>query len=86
LDIEAISRLIIEKPFEENIFPKGFRFLSHLGIAEKDMSQIVKQFGNLKRILDAESLEFEMVLKGRAGTTKEQIVKLREQILSGKII
>lgn len=86
LDIEAISRLIIEKPFEENISPKGFRFLSHLGVAEKEISQIVKQFGNLRRMLDADSSEFEIVLKGRAGVTKEQIMKLREQILSGKVI
>ena len=86
LDIESISRLIMEKPLEENISPKGFRFLAHLPVSEKEISLIVRQFGNLKKILEADSSEFELIIKGRSGATKEEIVKLREQILSGKII
>jgi len=36
LDTEAIARLVLEKPLEESISPKGFRFLSHLTISAKE--------------------------------------------------
>ncbi|MFA4960411.1 MAG: DNA integrity scanning diadenylate cyclase DisA [Candidatus Pacearchaeota archaeon] len=86
LDIESISRLIIEKPLEESISPKGFRFLSHLTLAEKEISQIVKQFGNLRNILISDSSNFENILKGRASKMKEEILNLKEQVLSGKVV
>jgi DNA integrity scanning protein DisA with diadenylate cyclase activity len=85
LDIEPISRLILDKPQEESIFPKGFRFLSHLTLSEKEISQIVKQFGNLKNILEAESKDYEFLLRGRASTFKDETILLREKILSGKM-
>jgi diadenylate cyclase len=85
LDIESISRLILDKPQEESISPKGFRFLSHLTLTEKEISIIVKEFGNLKNILEAESKDFEFLLKGRATIFKEETILLREKILSGKM-
>jgi DNA integrity scanning protein DisA with diadenylate cyclase activity len=86
LDIESISRLIIEKPLDENVFPRGFRFLSHLTLTEKEISMLVKQFGNLKYILTNSSIDFEPILKARSSNIKEEIASLREQILSGKVI
>jgi len=86
LDLESIARLIIEKPLDESISPKGFRFMAHLNLSEKEISQIVKNLGNLKEILSAEISELEIVLKNRGSKIKEDISKLREQVLSGKVI
>jgi diadenylate cyclase len=86
LDTESIARLIFEKPQEESISPKGYRFLSHLTISVKEISSIVKQFKNLEKILAADPSEFEVILKNRASKTKEEISNLREQVLSGKVI
>jgi len=86
LDLESIARLILEKPIEENISPRGYRFLSHLTLSEKEISQIVKQFHNLNNIISLEPAEFETILKNRASTINEEIRNLREQILSGKVV
>ncbi len=86
LDSESIARLIFEKPREESISPRGYRFLSHLTLSVKEISLIVKQFQNLERILSVEPAEFELVLKNRASKINEEIRNLREQVLSGKVI
>lgn len=86
LDAESIGRLIFEDPIEENISPRGYRFLSHLTISIKEISQIVKQFKNLRNILKTDPVDFEPILKNRASTIKEEIINLREQVLSGKVI
>jgi diadenylate cyclase len=86
LDLESIARLILAKPIEESISPKGYRFLTHLTLSEKEISQVVKQLGNLEGILKTDSGELEMILKNRASTISEEIRTLREQVLSGKVI
>lgn len=86
LEIESIARLIIEKPLEESISPRGFRFLSHLTLTDKEISQIVKVLKNLNNILSFEPSELEILLKNRASTIKEEISHLREQVLSGKVV
>lgn len=85
-DLDSIARLIIDKPIEENISPKGFRFLSHLTLSEKEISQIIKQYKNLENTIKLNPTELEPILKNRANTIYEEIHNLREQILSGKII
>ena len=86
LDLESIARLILEKQLEENISPKGYRFLAHITISVKEASQIVKQFKNLERILSLEPNELEPMLKNRASKISEEIRTLREQVISGKVI
>jgi len=86
LDLESLARLILEKPLEESIYPRGYRFLAHLTLSEKEISQIVKQFHNLNNIISLESADFESILKNRASTISEEIRTLREQVLSGKVI
>jgi len=86
LDTESIARLIFEKPIEESISPRGYRFLSHLTLSVKEISQMVKQFQNLEGILSADPAEFEQILKNRASIIKDEIGNLREQVLSGKVI
>ena len=86
LDIESIARLIFEKSLEESISPKGFRFLLHLNLSIKEISQMVQMYRNLENILKLDSSDFEPILKNRASKIYEEIRNLREQILSGKVI
>ena len=86
LDLEFIARLTLEKNLEESVSPRGYRFLSHLTISKKEISQIVNRFENIKNILDSDSLKFEDILKNRSNIISEEIVNLREQILNGKIV
>ncbi|MBU0973980.1 MAG: DNA integrity scanning diadenylate cyclase DisA [Proteobacteria bacterium] len=86
LDTESIARLILEKPIEEAISPKGYRFLSHLTLSAKETSQIIKLNKNLNNILKIEPSFLESILKNRSSTIYEEIRNLREQIINGKII
>lgn len=85
-DLDSIARLIIDKNPEETISPKGFRFLSHLTLSEKEISQIIKQYKNIENIIKLNPTDLETTLKNRANTICEEIRNLREQVLSGKII
>ncbi len=86
LDIESIARLVFEKPLEESISPKGYRFLSHLTLSVKEISQIVRTFKNIENILKLDSVDFEPILKNRSMIIYEEIRRLREQVLSGKVV
>ncbi len=86
LDTESIARLVLEKPLEEIISPKGYRFLYHLTVSAKETSQIIKSNKNLDNILKLEPAELEPILKNRSANIYEEIKHLREQILNEKII
>ena len=86
LELESIARLILGKPLEESIVPKGFRFLSHLTISAKEISQIIKTHNNIETILKLNPADLEPFLKNRANTIYDEIRNLREQVLSGKVI
>tara|TARA_Y100000310_G_scaffold331084_1_gene404024 strand:+ start:993 stop:2033 length:1041 start_codon:yes stop_codon:yes gene_type:complete len=86
LDLESIARLIMEKKLEENISPRGYRFLPYLTLTDEEIPQLVKKFGNLNKMLEIESSQFESILKNRAEKIKEDISNLREQILAGKVV
>ena len=86
LDLESIARFVFEKSLEENISPRGYRFLSHLTLSMKEISQIVKTLKPLENILKSEPASLESVLKNRASIIYEEIGTLREQVLSGKVI
>ncbi len=86
LDVGSISRLIVEKGIEESIDSKGFRFLSHLSLTDREISMVVKHFGGLSELLDANGEGLEVIFRGRAAAIKEEMDGLREQILSGKIV
>lgn len=86
LDSESIARLILEKTPEDNVSARGFRFLSHLNMDEKEISMLVDSFGTLDKAFSASTEEIDQVIKGRGNSIKEGIGNLREQILSGKII
>ncbi|MDO8517146.1 MAG: DNA integrity scanning diadenylate cyclase DisA [Nanoarchaeota archaeon] len=87
LDLNSVSKALTSgMTLEENISTRGFRFLSHLKLKEKESSQIVKQFGSLGKIFGASVEEFESFFKEDASRIKTDIDSLREKILSGKVI
>jgi len=86
LELDAIARLLLEKTEEEIVVPRGYRFLSNLNLNEKEISEIVINFGNLNKILSAQESELEAITKNRTSQIKEEINSLREQILSGKLV
>jgi len=87
IDLNSISKIIApEKALEESIITKGFRFMSHLNLKEKDVSQIVKEFNSLNKIFEARPEDLEPLLKEEAGSVKAGIESLREKVLSGKLI
>jgi diadenylate cyclase len=86
IDLDSISRLILEKSNDESVSSRGFRLLSLLNIGEKETSTLVKQFHGLKGVLDAKEEELEKILKARAIGFKEEMNSLTEKILEGKAI
>jgi diadenylate cyclase len=85
-ELESIARFVFEKQLEESTCPRGYRFLSHLTLSEKEISQIVSSLKNLNKIIKAETIDFEDILKNRANSIYDEIQNLREQILSGKVV
>jgi diadenylate cyclase len=86
IDLDSISRLILEKSNEENVNSRGFRLLSMVNMGDKEISSLVKQFGGLKGVLESNADELEKVLKGRAAELKKELNELTEKILEGKMI
>jgi len=85
-DIDSIARLILNKNLEEIICSRGFRFLENLSLNKKEASEIAIKVQNLNNLLKIDSKELEDTLKERAPKIKNEITKLREQIIEGKII
>lgn len=84
LNLESISELILEKSLEETVEPNGYRFLSHLELTDKEISELVQEFKSLNSILNLEEKDLEIVFKEKHEIIKKEIDHLREQILSGK--
>lgn len=86
LELDVIARLVFDRGLEDLAYPRGYRFLSHLTLNQREVSLIVRSFKNLNEILDDDSGKFEQVLKNRATTIKEEIEHLRDQVLEGKVV
>ncbi|HDL02451.1 MAG TPA: hypothetical protein ENH20_01295, partial [Candidatus Pacearchaeota archaeon] len=86
MDIESIARLVLEKHLEEIISPKGYRFLSHLTLSNKEISQIIRTHENIDNILKTKPSVLEPILKNRSQGISEEMRNLREQIINEKII
>jgi len=86
LDLDTISRIIFEKNIEETIPTRGFRFLSHLPLNEKEISDIVNRFSSLAEIFKTTPEHLGELFGARAENIIKEIENLREQILSGKVL
>ena len=88
LDTENLAKLLFSKQQEEQISPKGYRFLSKTSLNEAEIKALVDGFKNLDNMFNAQLEEFSKVLK------EEELVKgfqkelstLKEQIMLGKKI
>jgi 2-polyprenyl-3-methyl-5-hydroxy-6-metoxy-1,4-benzoquinol methylase len=77
---------VFEKELEENVSPKGFRFLSELNLSDKEISTIVSVLDNLTEIINDETNKLEQVLNVKTINIKEEIAKLKEKIIEGRVI
>jgi len=84
-EAESIARLIFQKESEDSISPKGIRFLSCIGLSEKEASLVIARFENLNGILNSKEIELEEILKNRTINIKKDMTELRKQILEGKV-
>lgn len=85
-DVSNIARLVFEEDLTKNISPRGFRFLEKIGLNKKEISLLTTKFNSLDEIINCNQEILESFLKGRAAQVKENIIKLREEILEGKIV
>ncbi|MEM4181546.1 MAG: DNA integrity scanning diadenylate cyclase DisA [Candidatus Pacearchaeota archaeon] len=85
-DISSIARVIFDFDLTKNISPKGIRFLEKVGLGKKDISLLLSKFNSLDQIINSDQTLLEEILKGRASQIKENIYKLREEILEGKVV
>jgi len=86
LDLDSVSRLILEKEPTDPISPRGYRFLSELDLTDKDVSLIVKAHHNLNEIISEDNNKLDVLLQNRSAQIKEEIRTLKEQIIEGRII
>lgn len=86
LDLDSVSRLILEKELTETTSPRGYRFLSELNLTEKDVSLIVKSHHSLTEIISEENNKLDVLLQNKSAQIKEEIRTLKEKIIEGRIV
>jgi len=86
LDAENIARLLFGESPETKIIPKGYRILNKTSLGENEIRSLVNNFQNLTGILNADELELQKVLRNISEGFREELSKLREQIMIGKKI
>ncbi len=83
-EVSTIARLVFDLDLDEQIKPKGYRFLENCGLTKKEIASVISNLNTLDNIINAEQQTLENLLKARASQIKENILKLREEILEGK--
>jgi diadenylate cyclase len=86
LDSENLAYLLFNSSSEVKIIPKGYRILSKTKLGDDEINNLVNNFINLDKILNAEEIDLEKVLGDRVKGFKEELSKVREQIMVGKKI
>ena len=86
LDAENIARLLFGELSEAKITPKGYRILSKTNLNNTEINNLIGNLKNFEGILEADETKLKDVLKNNADNFKEEIVKLKEQIMIGKKI
>jgi len=86
LDAENIAHLLFGDSHEKRIIPKGYRILNKTSLNEGEVRLLIDNFKNLTGILNADEMDLQRVLKNVSNSFREDIIKLREQIMIGKKI
>jgi len=84
LDVETLARTIFESSGDKQIFSRGYRVLSKLGLTEREIKYLINRFNNLGNILNAAEADLQQVLKTRTNTFKKELENLKEKIMMGK--
>ncbi|MEM4719557.1 MAG: DNA integrity scanning diadenylate cyclase DisA [Candidatus Pacearchaeota archaeon] len=85
-ETNSIARLVFDDEENKNIAPRGFRFLEKIKLTKKEVSLVTSNFSSLNEILNADQKKFEEILKNKSLNIKENMLKLREEILEGKVV
>jgi len=88
LETPNISRLLFEELHDKPISPKGFRILSKTNLLEKDVQDLLGNFGTLDRIFYANRESILEVVKSEklAEGVLRELESLKEKIMTGKKI
>lgn len=86
LDLDNIAINLFRQSLDKEIAPKGYRILDKTNIPKEKIENLVKEFENLKNILNAEDEELIKTIGIESNNFKEELNNLREKILVGKMV
>ncbi|MEK6873546.1 MAG: DNA integrity scanning diadenylate cyclase DisA [Nanoarchaeota archaeon] len=74
LSNEKLARLLFDKPTDDGITPKGYRFLSKTKMPQSKISYIIRHCKNIHSILDENNKYINPYIKKEIDKVKEQII------------
>mgnify|MGYP001566340022 CR=1 FL=1 len=74
LSNEKLARLLFDKPTDDGITPKGYRFLSKTKMPQNKISYIIRHCKNIHSILDENNKYINPYIKKEIDKVKEQII------------
>jgi len=74
LSNEKLARLLFDKPIDDGITPKGYRFLSKTKIPQSKITYIIRHCKNIHSILDENNKYANPYIKKEIDKVKEQII------------
>ena len=86
LDLENIALNLFKEPSDKEIMPAGYRILDRTNLTNEEIGGLVKELGNLDRILNADDDVLINIIGVKGANFKKEILDLKEQILIGKRI
>jgi diadenylate cyclase len=88
IETTNLSRILFHELQDKNISPKGKRILKKTNFLEKDIDTLINNFNTLDKIFDAPEKNLLEIFQNEnlAKALAKELQKLREKIMSGKII
>jgi diadenylate cyclase len=88
IDTDGMSKLIFNRSSDENIQPRGYRFLKKTSLSEEDITSFILNFKNLNNLLNTGTEDLVKVLKDGdfAKQFQKDLSNLKEAIMVGKKI
>ncbi len=84
LDFENIAMNLFKEPLDKEIITKGYRMLSKTNLSNEEIENLIKEFGNLNNLNNADEDSLIRVIGVKSQNFKKEMSSLREQILTGK--
>ncbi len=86
LDAENIAKLLFGELSETKIIPKGYRILSKINLNDNKIDNLITNFKDFEAIINADEEKLKKVLGNHTENFREELNKLKEQIMIGKKI